>query len=80
MRPKGEEDVVVESFNSTFITWSSLNDLVMGGDSTDAVGIKDEFGTERIKTVVDAPFLHFPGFVRMVRSGPFPDVSTCANA
>ena len=49
--------------------------LVMGGGSTGAVGVEDGFGTETIKTVVDAPFLHFSKFIKMVGSGPFPDGS-----
>ena len=54
--------------------------LVMGGGSTGAVGVEDGFGTETIKTVVDAPFLHFSKFIKMVGSCPFPDGSACANA
>ena len=49
-------------------------------ESTGAVGIENGIGTETIKTVVDAPFLHFPGFVKMIGSGPFPDASACTNA
>ena len=49
-------------------------------ESTGAVGIEDRIGTEMIETVVDAPFLHFPGFVKMVGYGPFPDASASANA
>ena len=58
---------------------------VMRGESTGAVGIKEEIETKTIKTetietVVDAPFLHLPVFVKMVGSVPFPDASACANA
>ena len=45
MRPTGEEAVMVESFNDPSMTWSSLNDLVMGGESTGAVRIEDGIGT-----------------------------------
>ena len=54
----------IESFNDPSMTWSLLNDPVMGGESTSAVGVRDGIGTETIETVVNDAFLHFPRFSR----------------
>ena len=38
-------EISIESFDDPSMTWSSLNDLVMGGESTGAVRIEDGIGT-----------------------------------
>lgn len=70
-------DILIESFASPTHTWESLNDPVMGGESTGTVKIENELGVFDGE-VVDVPFLNAPGFITMeTRDGSYPDVSSC---
>jgi len=70
-------DIRIESFSDPQHSWFSLNDPVMGGNSSASVVIQNDaaiFDGE----VVDVPFLSAPGFIKMeTRGGEFPDVSHC---
>ena len=70
--------VSIENFEAPSLAWTSLNDPVMGGQSAGTVEIRDGVGIFDGE-VVEVPFLHAPGFIKMVGSGAFPDVSTCAS-
>ena len=76
--PASASEISIESFDNPSLTWSSKNDPVMGGESTSTVEIEDGIG-KFDGEVVDVPFLHSPGFIQMVGSGSYPDVSTCAS-
>ena len=69
---------MVESFDDPSMTWLSLNDPVMGGESTGAVGIEDKIGTFGGE-VVNVPFFCSPVFVKIVESRPFPDASSAVD-
>lgn len=76
------EDVkLIESFDDPTHIWTSLNDPVMGGESTGSVEISDDEGIAIFNgEVVDVPFLHAPGFIQMLTrggTGTYPDVSSC---
>lgn len=68
--------VSIEDFATPSLAWTSQNDPVMGGQSTGTVEVKD--GAGRFDgEVKEVSFLHAPGFIKMVGSGAFPDVSMC---
>jgi len=70
-------DIRIESFSDPQHTWFSLNDPVMGGESTSTVVIQNDIALFDGE-VVDVPFLSAPGFIKMeTRGGGFPDVSNC---
>jgi len=71
-------EISIESFDNPSLEWHSMNDPVMGGESTSTTRIEDGMGTFDGE-VVDVPFLRSPGFVQMVGTGSYPDVSACTS-
>eukprot|EP00535_Pseudo-nitzschia_heimii_P006937 CAMPEP_0197190380 /NCGR_PEP_ID=MMETSP1423-20130617/21540_1 /TAXON_ID=476441 /ORGANISM="Pseudo-nitzschia heimii, Strain UNC1101" /LENGTH=545 /DNA_ID=CAMNT_0042642749 /DNA_START=66 /DNA_END=1703 /DNA_ORIENTATION=+ len=74
--------IALEDFSSPVNDWTTMNDPVMGGQSTSSLSIEADDGYARFSgTCAIVPFLRAPGFVTMVTgrygSGSFPDVSTC---
>jgi len=70
--------IVIEDFVSNpRMTWSTLNDPVMGGKSTAEFAIEGGLGSLNGE-VVNVPSLSAPGFVTMqAKDDSFPDVSGC---
>jgi len=78
-----DEIRIIESFDNPTHIWTSLNDPVMGGESTSTVEVQSDEGVAIFDgEVVDVPFLHAPGFIQMLTRGgagtTYPDVSTCS--
>jgi len=71
-------EISIESFDNPSLEWRSMNDPVMGGESTGTTQIEDGVGNFDGE-VVDVPFLQSPGFIQMVGSGSYPDVSACTS-
>lgn len=70
-------DVRIEAWPNPRHAWYSVNDPVMGGQSTSTVTAENDVGVFEGE-VVDVPFLQAPGFIKMeTRGGEFPDVSHC---
>jgi len=71
------DKIVIEDFGSCKMTWTALNDPVMGGQSSSTVAVEAGLGKFNGE-VVDVPSLQAPGFVSMEsKGGPYPDVSSC---
>merc|ERR1711871_582566 len=69
--------VVLEDFSSPVHNWKQMNDPVMGGRSTGSFSISGGVGVFN-GSVVDVPFLHAPGFIKVAADqSSFPDVSMC---
>jgi len=71
-------EISIENFDNPSLEWHSMNDPVMGGESTGTTRIEDGIGIFDGE-VVDVPFLHSPGFIQMIGSGSYPDVSACTS-
>jgi len=71
------DEIIIESFSSPSLSWMTMNDPVMGGESYSDMKMEDDtaiFSGE----VKDVPFLGVPGFIQMeARGGAYPDVSCC---
>jgi Complex I intermediate-associated protein 30 (CIA30) len=79
--------IVLEDFSRPLHTWDTMNDPVMGGQSTSSVVIQKNGVAKFTGECANVPFLKAPGFVTMVTGGyyatsannkeSFPDVSMC---
>ncbi|CAB9523768.1 expressed unknown protein [Seminavis robusta] len=76
--PANAGDILLESFDEPAHHWKQMNDPVMGGKSTGTFKIEDGVGIFDGE-VVDVPFLHAPGFIKVQSRGrkPYADVSSC---
>lgn len=74
-----EDEVVIESFTTPVLDWTTQNDPVMGGQSYSTVAMMEDEGYALFTgEVKDVPFLGVPGFIQMEsRAGFYPDVSCC---
>jgi Complex I intermediate-associated protein 30 (CIA30) len=72
------DEIVLESFDQPSHHWFQMNDPVMGGKSTGTFKIQDGVGIFDGE-VVNVPFLHAPGFIKVDSRGmiPYADVSAC---
>lgn len=73
----GDDTIPIESFENPVHIWKTVNDPVMGGESTGNFTIENGLG-KFVGNVVNVPFLAAPGFIQVkTNSGKFPDVSSC---
>mmetsp|Transcript_412 Transcript_412/g.890 ORF Transcript_412/g.890 Transcript_412/m.890 type:complete len:538 (-) Transcript_412:134-1747(-) len=75
----GKKDVTIDSFDPASHEWMSVNDPVMGGQSSGSFTLRDGAGVFEGE-VRDVPSLGAPGFiaVRTPRTGSwFPDLRSC---
>jgi len=73
-----QTDIVLETFDAPTHNWRQKNDPVMGGKSTGTFTVQNGVGVFD-GDVVDVPFLHAPGFIKVTSAtGTFTDVSRCS--
>eukprot|EP00587_Corethron_hystrix_P010092 CAMPEP_0113296992 /NCGR_PEP_ID=MMETSP0010_2-20120614/43_1 /TAXON_ID=216773 ORGANISM="Corethron hystrix, Strain 308" /NCGR_SAMPLE_ID=MMETSP0010_2 /ASSEMBLY_ACC=CAM_ASM_000155 /LENGTH=227 /DNA_ID=CAMNT_0000149813 /DNA_START=1 /DNA_END=684 /DNA_ORIENTATION=+ /assembly_acc=CAM_ASM_000155 len=74
-------NIPIESFSDPVHTWNTMNDPVMGGESSSSLSLDREHGTLIFSgEVAIVPYLGVPGFIlAYADDGPFPDVSSCAG-
>lgn len=80
-----EDEIVIEDFSSPVHKWATMNDPVMGGQSSSSLDISDGVANFSGNCAI-VPFLKAPGFVTVQTGGygqssegNFPDVSSCTG-
>jgi len=80
-----EDEIVIEDFSSPVHTWATMNDPVMGGQSSSSLDISDGVANFSGNCAI-VPFLKAPGFITVQTGGygqssegNFPDVSSCTG-
>jgi len=71
------DEIIIENFADSRLSWNTLNDPVMGGQSDSQASFEDDVAifTGHVRIV---PSLQAPGFITLVnRGGIYPDVSSC---
>ena len=72
-----DDEIIIEDFSNPKLEWETLNDPVMGGQSSSSVSMEDGIA-KFVGEVAIVPFLHAPGFIQMINRGSiYPDVSSC---
>jgi Complex I intermediate-associated protein 30 (CIA30) len=87
--PTPYEVITLEDFSNPRHEWTSMNDPVMGGQSVGHFSLDERNGLGHfVGHVVDVPFLHAPGFIKIESTatsssssendhGDWPDISHC---
>lgn len=74
-----DDEIIIEDFSNPKLEWTTLNDPVMGGQSSSSVSMEDGIA-KFVGEVAIVPFLHAPGFIQMInRGGTYPDASSCST-